>query len=259
MLKLSELPDIVASDLWNIPGLPGPQGESIVGPQGLKGDKGDAGRDGSGFVWCGQWSRTATYGVNDVVGLDGSSYVCTSPSHNNRPHSTSRIWQLLAARGERGSRGDDGISVRGPRGRQGEPGTSADGSDPIAFIADTEIAAGQPLRVTTAGHCTLADATALATATVVALATTNVGNGVAGIMQAGDTLTLDDWTAVVGSSTLTPGFAYYLSETTGMLSTDGPLPADGVCVVYVGRALSAGELLIEIGNPVVLTEPPEDE
>lgn len=253
-VSLDELEPLPApSSLWEgIDGNPGADGRD--GRDGLPGAPGVAGKDALGFNFQGPWLARHTYDLNDVVRFEGSLWVASAPSRGRAPRDRSQYWKLLLPRGERGR---DGDSIQGPRGRRGADGITivGGGSEPIAFIADTDIGAGQPLRVTSAGHCTLASATELATAEVAALAVSDTANGAAGIMQAGDTLELPDWSSVTGSPSLTAGLSYYLSETTGMLTTTAPEQAEGVCIVYVGRAVSATALLIEIANPVVQSDP----
>jgi hypothetical protein len=234
-------------------GANGERGER--GLQGERGEPGERGADAKGFNWRGEYRRTASYNAGDVVSYSGSSYLALVDSKGVSPPEKKR-WGLLASRGEDG---EDGVSQRGPRGLKGDKGDAGSGGEgtPLAFIADENILQGMPLRVTTSGHCTLADAASFSTAEVVALAVTDTANGFAGLMQAGDSLTLEDWSAVLGSEFLTPGLAVYLALGGG-LSHDAPEPAVDRCVVYVGRALTTTALLIEIGVSVVLTDPPED-
>jgi hypothetical protein len=71
-------------------------------------------------------------------------------------------------------------------------------------------------------------------------------------------LTLDDWSLVCGSASLTPLEAYYPSQTTlGMISKysqllvtdyDGPaFTSQGYCVVGIGRAITNKTLKLELG------------
>lgn len=54
----------------------------------------------TGFTPRGNWSNTATYNINDVVTLNGSSYIATSPNTNSQPPSGD--WMLAAAQGATG-------------------------------------------------------------------------------------------------------------------------------------------------------------
>lgn len=106
------------------------------------------------------------------------------------------------------------------------------------------ITIGQPVYVDGAGSVDLADASARTTSNVVGLvydasiATTATGNI---MMNDGAVLTSADWTAVVGSTTLTAGAEYFLSETAGQLTTT-PVTTSGGVVVLVGIAVSTTEL-----------------
>jgi hypothetical protein len=62
---------------------------------------------------------------------------------------------------------------------------------------------------------------------------------------------LDDWTAVIGSASLTPGAAYYLDTVPGGLSETAPTDLDrAVCLV--ARAVTTKKLDLEVGEKVIL-------
>ena len=62
-------------------------------------------------------------------------------------------------------------------------------------------------------------------------------------------LSLEDWTPVIGSASLTPGLTYYLTTGGQMSST---APTDGF-IVTLGRAITAKEFQVEIRLPWGLT------
>ncbi len=75
----------------------------------------------------GHYQSDAVYELNDLVALDGSSWVCVVPQATTAPPSAE--WRLVAQRGgrgrtgpqgDKGEKGDNGIE--GPRGPQGAPG-----------------------------------------------------------------------------------------------------------------------------------------
>jgi|GEM_PF-4953405 len=56
------------------------------------------------FKWRGNWETNTSYGIGDVVYLDGTSYICTSDNlsdaSNLPPHP--EFWNILARKGETG-------------------------------------------------------------------------------------------------------------------------------------------------------------
>jgi hypothetical protein len=75
-------------------GTPGPQG-----PQGLKGDQGDQGFQGDpGLRFMGQWDDIRTFVINDVVTINGESFVSILGSTAVSPYDT-EYWNKLAAKG----------------------------------------------------------------------------------------------------------------------------------------------------------------
>jgi hypothetical protein len=192
--------------------------------------------------------------VDDIVTRHGSSFLCLKANTDREP--PNRNWARIAAAGKDGKDGET-IAVRGPRGLPGTTTVVSGAGTPTAFIADANIDAGQALIVSTAGHCDLASASGIATAAVVGLCVTDVASGLAGIMQTGDVLTLDDWSDATGSATLSPGSAYYAAETPRQLTTTPPEGA-GKCVTFIGRALSETSLAVEVAAPILLSGATED-
>lgn len=82
-----------------------------AGAAGATGATGPAGANGiNGVVWQGAWDSLTTYGENDGVSHDGSSYVCTASNTNQEPPNGS-YWDLLAAEGGIGPAGPAGTGV----------------------------------------------------------------------------------------------------------------------------------------------------
>ena len=80
-------------------GLDGSKGEmGAVGPQG---DKGEA-----GMVWRGTYRSDLEYWIGDVVGVNGSAYVCVAATNQAPPVGFG--WELLVSRGAQGIRGIQG-------------------------------------------------------------------------------------------------------------------------------------------------------
>lgn len=64
-------------------------------------------------------------------------------------------------------------------------------------------------------------------------------------------LEMNNWSNVVGSSTLTEGAEYFVSNTAGRITTS-PLDSSAYILQYVGVAISTTELLINIARPIIL-------
>lgn len=71
------------------------------------------------FRWRGAWSSTVAYKVNDVVQLDGSSYIATAPTTNVLPLSAG-YWSLMTAAGSPGG----ATGATGPAGPAGATGAT---------------------------------------------------------------------------------------------------------------------------------------
>lgn len=115
------------------------------------------------------------------------------------------------------------------------------------------ITIGQPTYTDGAGSVDLARADAIGTARVNGLvADASIASAASGVVKYSGILTSADWTAVIGSASLTAGANYYLSASTaGQLTATAP-DATGQQLTYVGRAISTTELVIEIDRPVGL-------
>jgi hypothetical protein len=68
----------------------------------------------------GAWSTATTYLADDVVTHDGSSWRALRTSKGSTPGRVAAEWQIFAAKGDTGPKGDTG--AQGAAGAQGEPG-----------------------------------------------------------------------------------------------------------------------------------------
>lgn len=67
-----------------------------------------AGGTGGGFTPRGEWNSTTTYNENDLVSLNGSSYICIEENTNATPASNPDKWMVNAEKGETGATGTTG-------------------------------------------------------------------------------------------------------------------------------------------------------
>jgi len=103
-----------ADGLHGAKGLDGSKGDmGAVGPQG---DKGEA-----GMVWRGTYRSDIEYWIGDVVGVNGSAYVCVAATNQAPPVGFG--WELLVSRGAQGIRG-----IKGEDGTGGGGGPAAAGA-----------------------------------------------------------------------------------------------------------------------------------
>jgi len=102
-------------------GIDGSKGEmGAVGPQG---DKGEA-----GMVWRGTYRSDLEYWIGDVVGVNGSAYVCVAATNQAPPVGFG--WELLVSRG-----------AQGVRGIKGEDGTGGGGAAAAGTLTGSTLAA----------------------------------------------------------------------------------------------------------------------
>lgn len=71
-----------------------------------KGDKGDKGNQ-----WRGNYDSATPYAIDDVIGYDGSAYICILGGTNKQPDVNPTYWQLFARKGYSGTDGIDGIGL----------------------------------------------------------------------------------------------------------------------------------------------------
>ena len=76
-----------------------------------------AGGTGGGFTPRGEWNSTTTYNENDLVSLNGSSYMCIEENTNATPASNPDKWMVNAEKGATGATGATGTT--GPAGTDG--------------------------------------------------------------------------------------------------------------------------------------------
>lgn len=97
-----------ADGMHGAKGLDGLKGEiGAVGPQGEKGE--------AGMIWRGTYRNDIEYDIGDVVGVNGSAYVCIAATNQAPPVGFG--WELLVSRGAQG--------VRGIKGEDGTGGSGA--------------------------------------------------------------------------------------------------------------------------------------
>lgn len=85
----------------------------------------------------------------------------------------------------------------------------------------------------------------------VGLATADISSSSSGTIQTTGTITLSDWTAATGSSTLAPKAVYFLDVTNGLLTTTPPSTL-GQIVQSIGRSVSPTALELDIQPSVIL-------
>ena len=84
------------------------------------------------------------------------------------------------------------------------------------------------------------------------LITTAINVGTGGLVQVGGTLTLNDWTLILGAVNLVPRQLYYLDPLNpGKLTTTVPIATGQICQV-VGQGLTGSTLAILVQYPIVL-------
>jgi len=150
-----------ADGMHGAKGLDGSKGEmGAVGPQG---DKGEA-----GMVWRGTYRSDIEYWIGDVVGVNGSAYVCVAATNQAPPVGFG--WELLVSRG-----------AQGVRGIKGEDGTSGGGA----------AAAGTLTGATLANNVVNSSLTSVGTLSALTVTATIVGSitGNATTANAADTAT----------------------------------------------------------------------
>lgn len=138
-------PDVAASEwdlvatrgergLQGLQGVQGPEGpQGAQGPEGLQGSKGDAGAQGPtgaqgprgpqgdpGLTYRGMWSSGVTYGSDETVSYNGSSYISLRGNIGKNPSLSTDDWGLLSSKGDTGP-----VGARGPQGPKGATGSTS--------------------------------------------------------------------------------------------------------------------------------------
>lgn len=127
--------------------------------------------------------------------------------------------------------------------------------DSVTLTADNTLIAGNAVYSTGNDTCDKAKADASGTSKVVGLATAAITGSSTGTIQTNGVmaLTTTQWDAVFGTSGgLTANTDYYLSAGTAGLGTGTAPTTAGQYVVYLGRALSTTELMIDIDRRILL-------
>jgi hypothetical protein len=94
-----------------------------------------------------------------------------------------------------------------------------------------------------------AHATALSTQGI-GLVTADAEPSVAAIIQSSGIITFADWTPITGSIVLAPLAIYFLSLTSGQLTTAPPTAA-GTITQQIGKSVSATQLQVSIEPPIL--------
>ena len=116
----------------------------------------------------------------------------------------------------------------------------------IEAIFDSTMQSGMAIYVSGDGHVDLAQADDLSTSIPVGLATTDTLADEVGEYLTCTPITLDDWTAVIGTQFLSPGSIYFLSQSdAGHMTTDAP-DQTGEYVIIMGSALTQTTFNIEV-------------
>jgi hypothetical protein len=143
------------------------------------------------------------------------------------------------------------FTVLDATGAEKESLSSMSTNAPISAVAAVNLQAGQPVYIDgTTGQFGLARADIYAASFVAGLVAEATAAGfVANLVD--DSLTLQDWTAIVGSASLQRGQNYFLGTTPGTLSLTAPTTPGQSCAV-VGMAISTIQLLIDPTGPILL-------
>ena len=112
-------------------------------------------------------------------------------------------------------------------------------------VIDEEGEAGQAVYVVSEGHIALADANVAAKYDVAGVLHFNVPAGGVAQYCAQGVVHIPGWG-------LTPDATYFLSTTPGVIVANVPIDATGNLAIMVGKALSEDELLVHIGDGVIL-------
>ena len=134
-------------------------------------------------------------------------------------------------------------------GIQGPPGPP--GGSPGAYIAERDIRAGQPVRVSRAtGKAGIADAAAYPDAFVIGCAAADALAGFP-VDVLLERVLLVDWTSIAGQPTLSAGTLYFL-RAGGGITPVAPARPSSVASTVVGMAAAPNVLFVKPANPVLL-------
>ncbi|MBT9167744.1 MAG: hypothetical protein DDT19_01084 [Syntrophomonadaceae bacterium] len=115
------------------------------------------------------------------------------------------------------------------------------------------ITIGTPVHISSASRVRRAIANAPVTAEVIGLVrSASIPSNGTGSIQLDGVLSMANWTSIIGAVTLIAGTEYYLSPTTAGRLTATPPTATGQFLVFVGRAISATDMDINIEKRILL-------
>jgi hypothetical protein len=121
----------------------------------------------------------------------------------------------------------------------------------LDVLAGETVHAGAPAYIVSNNTANLASATGPTKSRTVGLITQAATVNEATIVQTDGSVTVADWTSVIGATALTPGSVYFLHTTDGQMSTTPPT-SDGDVVVTMGIAVTTTKFDIEVNEVAVL-------
>ena len=138
-------------------------------------------------------------------------------------------------------------------GQQGPPGIDGIGTASFSAVnkQGSTLPAGTPVATHSSGVGFVSANATDDTKPAVGLLTTSVNSLAAGSVQTSGPITLSDWTAITGSTTLVAKGRYYLSTSGGLLTTSPPVTTLNI-VQLIGVAVSDDTLDIQIWDHVIL-------
>lgn len=151
---------------------------------------------------------------------------------------------------------DGQVLVYSDADKQWEPQTPASAAGNPTFSAENKdsgtLAAGAPVATHSSGTGIIGASAASGTGLqAVGLLAASVAAGFSGGVITDGPLTLADWTAVVGTTTLAAKAAYYLDTTAGRLTATPPAQG-GQALQRIGVAVGPNTLDVRIARPILL-------
>lgn len=142
------------------------------------------------------------------------------------------------------------VSVSGIQGPKGDDGAgvslfSATNKSGVTLLAGT-VAASHSSGVGVVGASAQND-----TKPAIGIVTANAADLAAASIQTSGPLTLANWSNSTGSATLSANATYWLSTTTGLLTTTPPT-TPGNTIQIVGRAVSTDTMIVDIQPHITL-------
>ena len=203
-------------------------------------------------------------GTGGFIAFPGGGLTGTFPSQNGAPHKF--LQQVTTVRGglagysadtikpaDLGTGTPNSTKILYGDGRWDVPSGSV--SAVIGYSAENKdtvtLEAGAPVAVHSSGTGVRRADAQTTGYDCVGLVFESTAVGLSAAVRIGGTLTLADWTLVTGTVTLTSGATYFLSATSGQLTTAPPVTL-GQRVQQVGVAVSPDTLAIQILQPILL-------